>query len=1811
MRAAASRLGLATATLGIVLCSAQQAAAQLNEHCTVSVLNRTVRVNPDGSWQLRNIPARFGRVKARATCVQDGVTRFGESDLFTVPRNGSITLPIIILGPVSPIPASVAVSPANASLTAAGESLQLTVTATYPSGATSDVTAADTGTNYTTSNPAIATISADGLVTAVASGTALIQATNDGTAGIAAVVVTLSSSDTDGDGIADDVELANGLDPNNRTDAQEDPDRDGLTNAQELSIGTDLRKADTDEDGLTDGEEGPLGTSPLLRDTDGDGIGDGLERQAGTDPLDPGSFDLAAALSSIVVTPPNFALNISSLGADVFQALRVTGRLRDGATIDLTARGTAYESSNLAICHFGESSGLVFAGSVGVCVITVSSAGFSATSTGTIRNFTPTTLSFVDIPGFANNVDVLGNFAYVAAGPAGLQVVDVSDHLAPRVAASVDTPGDAKNVQVAGTRAYVADGPGGLRIVDIANPLAPLLLGAVQVPDADARDVAVSGNLAFVADGTAGLQIIDVTNRTDPLLIRSFAVDGIPSGVEIAGNLALVAAGWSGVQIVDVSDPAQPVFVGTAYVSGAQDVVAAGSIAYVAGDSGLQVVDFSSPAESAVIGSAFGLALADVAVSGDLALGAEGAPYGGGVTIVDVAVPAAPVQRASLDFTTVRYDLPNGIAVDGSYVYVTAPARPDYGPGQPTRLHIGQYRAIEDAAGIPPTVTIVSPGAGVSIVEGETIPVAVAATDDVLVASVSVVVDGVVVATDTTAPYQFSATAPIDATSLIIGATAVDLAGNTGVAPNVQVTVTVNPLTTVIGRVLMRGEAVQPVAGAQVQALGQTGTTGADGTFSIGGVRTFRAAMLVNATLSTGGVVLIGVSAPTPPVRGGTTDVGDIVVVESAFEANLGTRLTACINACSVSSGPLPFAFPFYGVPYQEVFVNSWGNLTLGGPEADSLGFFSEPQYMETVSVFLGGRPRIAAFWDDVTTFGGGTAAGVYLNKTLPDRVVVTWFGLLEWNSIPGANTFQVTLFSDGRIQMAYHTISSLDAIVGVSPGGLPLDSPRARAVDFSASPTVIGGTGEAIYEQFEVPVPRGHTDESATRNNPYDLGSGFITFAPNAAGGYDTFVVRDTFAPMCTVTFPVHGSTLFEGEPIIVTATASDSLGVRQVTFTSSDGSLSRIDTIAPYSTSFVVPVGVSQIIFTAAPLDAAGNTGSCSSTVIVIPGPPPSVTIVSPPAGTALVAGSTIPVTVRATSRLPVSRVDAAVNGVALSSTTEEPHEFLLTVPMGLTSLTVRASAFDSVGSAGTSGDIVFSIAPDPLTTVQGRVVDGPDAPVDDARVVAELHGVSAEVFNFNTTLSELPDLTGRPPDLVTTVSALNLRNPEFGLGINPFGFGTAPSRVVRFTANLQVPYPSRWVFKLGVNQGGLLIVNGVPIVSLTGSTAQFREATGQPITAAGTVPIQILTFDNGNLEVQLSMTQDGSGDPPRAIATSEMTPALESYHTTSGPAGTFSMANVPTTLGAVGASATFTSQSGSALAGTAMPVAPLAGGITDVGEIRLLASSSIFVSDAFASGVIRVDPVSGTQQLIAAGGAARGARGIAVLRSGLIALAVSPPFLISPPGVVLVDPSLPFDRNQTVLSSGGLFQDPAGLAVEASGTILVTDSGRLIRIDPSLPSPNNQTLLASGLPFAVPSNLAVEANGTIVVANPLQGGGLIRVDPVTGAQTPVAGTSTCPRAVTVDAGGDLLFTGAPGTVCGGASLYRLSPGGIRTTVTAGMHLVMPYSVVVGATGTIFVSDDGSGVMRVDQDTGAQTVISSGGLITEPVGVAVSPAR
>lgn len=130
------------------------------------------------------------------------------------------------------------------------------------------------------------------------------------------VITTEGDDDSDGDGLTNGYEIANGLDPDDNglnpnnngvpgnpdNGADGDPDMDNLTNAQERDLGTNPQDDDTDGDTLTDDVENnngiwggltATGTDPLNDDSDGDTLLDAVENpdlpfidadQPGTDP---------------------------------------------------------------------------------------------------------------------------------------------------------------------------------------------------------------------------------------------------------------------------------------------------------------------------------------------------------------------------------------------------------------------------------------------------------------------------------------------------------------------------------------------------------------------------------------------------------------------------------------------------------------------------------------------------------------------------------------------------------------------------------------------------------------------------------------------------------------------------------------------------------------------------------------------------------------------------------------------------------------------------------------------------------------------------------------------------------------------------------------------------------------------------------------------------------------------------------------------------------------------------------------------------------------------------------------------------------------------------------------------------------------------------------------------------------------------------------------------------------------------------------------------------------------------------------------
>jgi uncharacterized protein (TIGR03437 family) len=138
----------------------------------------------------------------------------------------------------------------------------------------------------------------------------------------------------------------------------------------------------------------------------------------------------------------------------------------------------------------------------------------------------------------------------------------------------------------------------------------------------------------------------------------------------------------------------------------------------------------------------------------------------------------------------------------------------------------------------------------------------------------------------------------------------------------------------------------------------------------------------------------------------------------------------------------LPFTFPFFGASYNQVWVNSDGNLTFTAGDSAST--------QRSLGRMTAGPPRIAPLFEDLNP--GQTAGGVRVLAEAA-RVVVSWVKVPEYSSTGAGTpqTFQVKLYPDGRIEFSYSGASPGSAVVGISPGNL---TPPTTLVDFASDPS-------------------------------------------------------------------------------------------------------------------------------------------------------------------------------------------------------------------------------------------------------------------------------------------------------------------------------------------------------------------------------------------------------------------------------------------------------------------------------------------------------------------------------------------------------------------------------------------------------------------------------------------------------------------------------------------------------------------------------------------------------------------------------------
>ncbi|MHA1127158.1 MAG: LVIVD repeat-containing protein [Candidatus Heimdallarchaeota archaeon] len=171
--------------------------------------------------------------------------------------------------------------------------------------------------------------------------------------------------------------------------------------------------------------------------------------------------------------------------------------------------------------------------------------------------------------GAMNDVEIKGNFAYVAVQWGGLVIFDISDLENPFIIGSYYDPINTSSVStneltfgvfVKDDVAFVADGRNGLLILNVSNPENP-----IKITHFDALgywdvyiDVCVANNYAYILSSSDSLSILNISIIDQPYKISDIEYIGSQfTNVQIKNDLVYLD-GVSLSKIVNVSNPLNP-----------------------------------------------------------------------------------------------------------------------------------------------------------------------------------------------------------------------------------------------------------------------------------------------------------------------------------------------------------------------------------------------------------------------------------------------------------------------------------------------------------------------------------------------------------------------------------------------------------------------------------------------------------------------------------------------------------------------------------------------------------------------------------------------------------------------------------------------------------------------------------------------------------------------------------------------------------------------------------------------------------------------------------------------------------------------------------------------------------------------------------------------------------------------------------------------------------------------------------------------------------------------------------------------------
>ena len=199
------------------------------------------------------------------------------------------------------------------------------------------------------------------------------------------------------------------------------------------------------------------------------------------------------------------------------------------------------------------------------------------------------------------DVEVIGQIAYVAAGPDGLYTLDVSDPSAPKLLDIVDDGILYRKIDIKDDYALIADCHigGSIRMYDISDPTNIFQTDSIAL--SYATDVVVSGDIVWIAAGSSGLYSLNISNPYSLSMLSVPISLNNATALWVQGYHLYIVEDLNGANVpalhcVDIRDPENPDHVSSVtLISDMYDIIVDNDLVFVASDDYFKIYNYTNP----------------------------------------------------------------------------------------------------------------------------------------------------------------------------------------------------------------------------------------------------------------------------------------------------------------------------------------------------------------------------------------------------------------------------------------------------------------------------------------------------------------------------------------------------------------------------------------------------------------------------------------------------------------------------------------------------------------------------------------------------------------------------------------------------------------------------------------------------------------------------------------------------------------------------------------------------------------------------------------------------------------------------------------------------------------------------------------------------------------------------------------------------------------------------------------------------------------------------------------------------------------